>query len=90
MATPATPRVTQEPAFTPPLVLAFELGVPTWQRGCTTRAAQRPRERHGPAGDCQTVLEEIRRATSRCGLPEEARVVRGDAAGRAGCWRHRF
>jgi transposase len=90
MATTATTRIAQETAVTPPLFLAFELGVNTWQLGCTTGAAQRPRERQVPAGDGQTVLEEIRRAKSRVGLPEEARVVRGYEAGRDGCWRQRF
>jgi transposase len=90
MATTATTRVKQETAFTPTLFLAFELGVHTWTLGFTTGAAQRPRERHVPAGDGQTVLEELRRAKSRLGLPAEARGVRGDEAGREGLWLHRF
>jgi transposase len=90
MATTATIRVDQQTAFTPTLFLACELGVNKWQLGCTTGAAQRPRERQVPAGDGQTVLEERRRATSRFGLPAEARVVRGYAAGRDGWWLHRF
>jgi len=89
MAT-ATIRVDQETVFTPTLFLAFALGENTWKLGCTTGAAQRPRERHVPAGDCPAVLEEIRRAKSRLGLPEEARVVRCDDAGRDGFWLHRF
>jgi len=64
--------------------------VNTWKLGLTTGAAQRPRERPVPAGDCQTVLEEIRRAKSRFGLPAEARVVSCYAAGRDGFWLHRF
>jgi hypothetical protein len=55
MAPTATTRVDQETAFTPTLFLAFALGVNTWKLGCTTGAAPRPRERHVPAGDCQTV-----------------------------------
>ena len=90
MATTATTRGNQETAFTPTLVLEFALGVNTWKLGFTTGAAQRPRERQVPAGDCQTVLEEIRRAKSRFGLPEEARVVRGYEAGRDGLGLHRF
>ena len=50
MATTAATRVNQETAFTPTLFLAFELGVHTWKLGFTTGAAQRPRERQGPAG----------------------------------------
>ena len=90
MATTATTRIKQETACTPTLFLAFELGVKTWQRGFTTGAAQRPRERPGPAGACHTVLEERRRAKSRCGLPEAARGVRGDEAGRVGLGLQRF
>src|SRR5262249_31218735 len=67
-----------------------ELGGTTWKLGFTTGAAQRPRERHVPAGDGLTVLEERRRAKSRCGVPEEARVVRCDEAGQAGVWLPRF
>src|SRR5919109_4777682 len=90
MATTATTRVDQETPFLPTLFLAFELGVNKWNLGCTTGAAQRPRERQVPAGDCQTVLEEIRRAKSRFGLPEAARVVSCYEAGRDGFWLHRF
>src|SRR5215475_5820558 len=89
MAT-ATIHVDQETVFTPTLFLAFELGENKWKLGCTTGAAQRPRERQVPAGDCQAVLEEIRRAKSRFGLPEEARVVSCYEAGRDGFWLHRF
>jgi hypothetical protein len=70
MATTATTHINQETAFTPTLFLAFELGVNKWKLGFTTGAAQRPRERQVPAGDCHTVLEEIRRAKNRFGLPE--------------------
>jgi len=67
MATTATIRVDQATTFTPTLFLAFEWGVNTWKLGCTTGAAQRPRERHVPAGDGPAVLEERRRTQSRCG-----------------------
>src|SRR4029434_6783313 len=90
MATAATTCIDQETAFTPTLFLAFELGENKWKLGCTTGAAQRPRERQVPAGDCQAVLEEIRRAKSRFGLPEEARVVSCYEAGRDGFWLHRY
>ena len=90
MAKTATTRVEQGTAFLPTLLLAFELGVNKWQRGFTTGAAQRPRERHVPAGDRQMVLEERRRAKSRFGFPEEARGVSCYDAGRDGFWLHRF
>ena len=90
MATTATTRVHQERACPPTLFLAFEVGVHTWKLGFTTGAAQRPRERQVPAGDCHTGLEERRRTKSRLGLPAEARVVRCYEAGRDGLWLHRF
>ena len=89
MATTATTRVNQATAFPPPLFLAFALGVNKWPRGCTTGAAQRPRERHVPAGDGHAGLAERRRAERRWGQPEAARVGRGDTAGRAGFGLHR-
>ena len=90
MAPTATHRVEQQTACTPTLFLAFELGVNKWKLGFTTGAAQRPRERQVPAGDCQRVLEESERAKHRFGLPEEARVVSCYEAGRDGFWLHRF
>jgi len=90
MAPRATPRIDPAIVFTPTLLLACAWGVHQWQLGCTTGAAQRPRERPVPAGDGQTVLEARPRAQSRLGLPEEARGVRGDAAGGDGFWLHRF
>ena len=90
MATTTTTRIDQVTAFIPTLFLAFEPGVNKWKLGFTTGAAQRPRERQVPAGDCQTGLEEIRRAKHHFGLPEEAQVVSCYEAGRDGFWLHRF
>jgi transposase len=90
MATTATIYIDPETAVTPTLFLAFELGANPWKLGFPTGAAQRPRERQVPAGDGHTVLEEIRWAKSRFGLPEKARVVSCYAAGRDGFWLHRF
>jgi hypothetical protein len=70
----------------PTLLLAFEPGGNTWQLGFTTDSAQRPRERQGPAGDGHLVLEELRWAKQRFGLPENARGVRCYEAGRGGVW----
>ena len=89
MAT-ATPCMDQQTACTPTLFLAFELGENTWKLGFTTGAAQRPRERQGAAGDPALVLEEIRRAKQRFGLPENTQVISGYEAGRDGLWLHRF
>jgi hypothetical protein len=90
MATTATIRVDPETVFTPPLLLACAWGEHPWPRGGTTGAAPRPREWHGPAGACQAVLKERRRAQRRGGWPAEARGVRGDAAGREGLGRPPF
>jgi transposase len=90
MVSTVTTHVNQETVFTPTLFLAFELGENTWKRGCTTGAAQRPREWQVPAGDGHAVREASRRAKSRLGLPAAARVVRCDEAGRDGFWLHCF
>jgi transposase len=90
MPTTATTRSDQETVFTPTRFLAFELGVNKWKLGCTTGAAQRPRERQVPAGDCPMVLEEIRQAQRRVALPAGVRVVSCYEAGREGFWLHRF
>jgi hypothetical protein len=73
----------------PPLCLACDLGVNTWHLGFTTGPAPRPRARRRPAGAVHVLPEAIARATPRVAWPDEARVVRGDEAGREGCWRHR-
>jgi transposase len=89
--TAGTPiRIAHETPDRPALFLAFAWGVHQWQRGFTTGAAQRPRERHVPARHLEAVQEEIRRAKQRFGLPEEARGIRCDEAGRDGFWLHRW
>jgi hypothetical protein len=55
LATTATPCMDQQTTGTPTVCLAFELGENTWKLGCTTGAAQRPRERQIAAGDAVTV-----------------------------------
>ena len=48
--TTVTPiRIAHEITDRPALFLAFALRVNPWKLGCTTGAAQRPRERNGPA-----------------------------------------
>jgi hypothetical protein len=75
MATPAATRTDQATTPRPTLFLAFELGVTTWKLGFTTGAAPRPRERTRPAGAIHLLQEESARATQRCGLPHDTRVV---------------
>jgi hypothetical protein len=84
MATTATSRREQATAFTPTLLLAFELGVCTWKLGFTPGGALRPRERSVSAGHVQAVREEITRAKRRFRLADEGRVVSGYEAGRDG------
>jgi hypothetical protein len=75
MATPAATCTAQATSQQPTLFLAFELGVTTWKLGFTTGAAPRPRERPRPAGASPLRQEESARATQRCGLPHDTRVV---------------
>ena len=89
MTITATTRHDQQSPEQPTVFLAFELGVNPWKLACTTGPAQRPRERSGPARDIAAVREEMVRAQPRFGVPEAARVVRCDEAGRDGFWLHR-
>jgi transposase len=90
MATSTGTRVDQSPISRPTLFLAFALSTSTWKLGCTTGAAQRPRERNVPARNIAAVQEEIARATQRFGCPEDAPGVSGYEAGRDGFWLHRW
>jgi len=90
MATPTTPRMTQDSLSQSTLYLAFELGKNTWKLGFTIGMAQQPRERTIPAGALETLQKEITRAKQRFGLPEDACVVSCYEAGRDGFWLHRY
>jgi transposase len=89
MATPAATRMDQEATHHPTLFLAFDLGVNPWKLGFPTGPAQRLRERRIPAGAVHVLHEEIARAKPRFDLPDDARVVSCDEAGRDGFWLHR-
>jgi hypothetical protein len=67
MATPAATSTDQATTPRPTLLLAFELGVTTWNLGFTTGMAQRPRERTMAAGDVPGLDEEMPRAKRRFG-----------------------
>jgi transposase len=90
MATPTTPRMTQDSLSQATLYLAFELGKNTWKLGFTIGMAHQPRERTIPAGALETLQQEITRAKQRFGLPEDAYVVSCYEAGRDGFWLHRY
>jgi len=72
------------------LFVAFERSEKPWQLGFTTGHGHKPRERTVTTRHHQRLLDEIAQAKRRWGLPETAPVVSGDAAGREGCWLHRF
>ena len=72
------------------LFMAFELSENTWKLGFTLGHGQKPRERTIAARDPTRVLEEVRHAKGRFGLPETAPVVSCYEAGREGFWLHRF
>ena len=86
-----TKTMTRSPEFTvaePCLLLAFELSARSWKLGFTTGHEQRPRLRDVPAGAVDRVLEEVRRAKARFGLPADARVISCYEAGRESFWIH--
>ena len=70
--------------------MACALRAKTWTLGGTIGPGQQPRERTVAARHPARVLQAIAQAKSRCGLPATAPGVRGDDAGRDGCWRQRF
>src|SRR5262245_7081640 len=90
MTTATQLRMTAETTGRPALFLAFALGAHQWKLGFTTGAAQRPRERNGPARHLEAVREEIWKAKARVGWPADTPVISGYAAGRDGFWRHRW
>jgi hypothetical protein len=74
----ATPiRISQETPDRPALCLAFALGATQWQRGFTTGAAPRPRERHVPVRHVEAVREESRsdRATGSAARHQPPQVA---------------
>jgi transposase len=89
MTTLAT-RTTQHTTTEGTLFVAFALREKTWKLGCTTGHGQKPRARTVTARQQERVLDDIAQAKRRVGLPATAPVGSGDAAGRAGCWLHRF
>jgi hypothetical protein len=63
MAPPAAPPMDQATTHRPPLWWACARGVTTWQLGCTTGMAPRPRARTMAAGDVPGLEEARTRAT---------------------------
>jgi transposase len=74
----------------PVLYVAFELSWTSWKMAFTIGAGQPPRIRTVPARCASLVLNEIKKAKLRFGLPNSAPVVSCYEAGRDGFWIHRF
>jgi transposase len=74
----------------PILYVAFELGWTEWKLAFGTGVGASPRLRSVPARKLDQLLEEIAKAKSRLGLPENAAVRSCYEAGRDGFWLHRF
>jgi transposase len=73
----------------PVLYLALELSWATWKLALTVGAGQPPRIRSIPARCTSVLLDEIKQAKARFGLPDDASVVCCYEAGRDGFWIHR-
>jgi transposase len=74
----------------PVLYMALELGLATWKLAFTVGSGQKPRIRSVSAGALSGLLDEIRLAKKRFGLPADATVISCYEAGRDGFWIHRF
>lgn len=74
----------------PILYLAFELGERTWKLGFSTGLGRPPRLREVSARDVERLLQEIKGAKARFGLPGKTPVVSCYEAGREGFWLHRW
>ena len=74
----------------PVLCMALELSLATWKLAFTVGSGQKPRIRSVSAGALSCLLDEIRLAKKRFGLPEDATVISCYEAGRDGFWIHRF
>jgi transposase len=70
--------------------MALELSLATWKLAFTVGSGQKPRIRSVPAGALLRLMDEIRLANKRFGLPEDAAVISCYEAGRDGFWIHRF
>jgi transposase len=72
------------------LYLARELSWNAWKLAFTVGLGQKARLRTAPARNTDVLLDEIRKAKARFGLPDDAPVVTCYEAGRDGSWLHRF
>ena len=84
----ATHTVHATPNAGPVLYVALELSWGIWKMAFTIGAGQPPRIRSVPARCTTLVLDEIRKAKVRFGLPADSEVLSCYEAGRDGFWIH--
>lgn len=87
---PETTHTINHTPFSQYLYMALELSHMKWQLGFTVGYGQQPRLRSLPSRDLKTLVEEIRLAKVRFGLPENTPVLSCYEAGRDGFWLHRY
>jgi transposase len=73
----------------PTLLVALEIGTKDWKVATTIGLGQAPRIHTVPAGDFQSLVEELLSAKRRFGLPADVQIVSCYEAGRCGFWPHR-
>ena len=74
----------------PVLYLALDLGLREWKLAFTVGLGQQPRLKTIRARSTMALLEQIKAAKKRFGLPEDAAVLCCYEAGRDGFWLHHF
>jgi transposase len=74
----------------PVLYMALELSLASWKLAFTVGSGHKPRIRSVSAGELSCLLDEIKLARKRFGLPEGATSISCYEAGRDGFWIHRF
>ena len=79
---------TVPPATAPGVGLTWARRAKTWQRGCPPGHGHPPRARRSAVCHQARGHHAVPQAQRYWGLLAPAPVVRGEAAGRAGCWRH--
>ena len=87
---PETTRNVKNTTFPSYLYMAIELSNAQWKLGFTVGFGQAPRLRSLVARDLGALVDEIRLAKERFGLPENAPVFSCYEAGRDGFWLHRY
>jgi transposase len=87
---PGTTRKINDTPFTQNLYMAIELSNEKWKLGFTIGFGQSPRLRDVEARDLTVLVQEVRMAKERFGLPWNVSVVSCYEAGRDGFWLHRY